>query len=226
MRANGGGTGTDVAVAGCATVAGAAGIYGATTTSHTGPIIAGVVAIFVALVTWYATDRRQSKALAAERQRFDRQLQAENERLRETLAHQQESRELEELRAVLDNATETLTAANIKTSSAVWNWRQLPFDPTSDRKSAVVASSGEAYDALMAAMASWYRVTLRLGDEHPVALTLRKAIDAIQELGRVTGLPEPTSDQQLDRLAGLEKARIERLGDFRTAAVKAVGSRL
>lgn len=76
-----GGSRTDVAVAGTATLAGAAGIYVATTTSESGPIIAGVVAIFVAVVTWYATDRRQARALAAERERFQRQLGRTSTRL-------------------------------------------------------------------------------------------------------------------------------------------------
>lgn len=50
------------------------GVYGTAQSNDDGPIIAGAVAIVVAFITWFATDRRQANALAAERERLDAQL--------------------------------------------------------------------------------------------------------------------------------------------------------
>ena len=69
---------------------------GASQSDSTGPVLAFVGAILVALVTWYATDRRQRTALA------------ERERLELQLAHQRHLHDVADLREVLSN---TLSAA-------------------------------------------------------------------------------------------------------------------
>jgi hypothetical protein len=81
------------------------GAYQATQASQASeatPYIAGVVAIAVALITWFATDRRQAKALAAERDRLQRQLDAEAERHRERLVHERQLANLDEVRETMD----------------------------------------------------------------------------------------------------------------------------
>jgi hypothetical protein len=102
--------GHDAAVAGGAIVGTGVGIAGATQSSQAGPIVAGVVAVIVALITWYATDKRQAKAIVAERERFQQQLDAEAERHRERLAHERDIANLEELRTALDDALKALAA--------------------------------------------------------------------------------------------------------------------
>jgi hypothetical protein len=51
----------------------------ASQSDKTAPILAFAGAILVALITWYATDRRQAAALAAEQQRLDAQLRHERD---------------------------------------------------------------------------------------------------------------------------------------------------
>ena len=124
----GNGGGGETAVVGGATAITTVGIVGASQSSQAGPIIAGVVAFVVALITWYATDKRQSKALAAEEQRqakaldaeqrrheatlaaenerWRRNLEAENERHSERLLHERRLANLDETRRVMDAVLE------------------------------------------------------------------------------------------------------------------------
>lgn len=64
---------------------------GASTTTNTAAYLAFAAAILVAVVTWYATDRRQRMALTAEERRVQRQL-----------AHERLLSDRQELRAFLD----------------------------------------------------------------------------------------------------------------------------
>jgi len=107
--ANGGEGGEDAGVAAGTCLIAGIGIYGATRTNQTGPIIAGVVAILVALLTWYATDKRQAKALAAERQRHQETLAGERERHRESLRA-----ERERLDARLDHERQVVDLADLR----------------------------------------------------------------------------------------------------------------
>jgi hypothetical protein len=78
-------------------VVAAGSAIGASQSDSTGPVLAFVGAILVALVTWYATDRRQRTALAAERERLALQL-----------SHQRHLHDVADLREVL---SDTLSAA-------------------------------------------------------------------------------------------------------------------
>jgi hypothetical protein len=220
---NGGAVGGDEGFGGLLVGGGAfvlvlGGVYQATQADQANeatPYIAGVVAIAVALITWFATDRRQAKALAAERERLD-----------ETLAEERAVRELEELRKVLDEAMDALAAANIGTARAVWDWKRLPTGVGAEERSALTTKVSDAYNALMDANAAWYRLTLRVGYEHPVAKSLRDVHDAILALVQEIELDRPPTDNEVDRLNELGDARAETLDRFRAAAVELVGSRL
>src|SRR5829696_8902888 len=100
MQMRDGGETALVAVGTC--VVGAGTAVGAGQTSNAGPILAFVGAITVALITWYATDKRQSKALEAERERLQDRLLDERRRHDDTLRHEERHQFIEEFRRVLD----------------------------------------------------------------------------------------------------------------------------
>jgi hypothetical protein len=229
MRAtNGtGGTGGDIGVAAGACVAGGAGIYGAAQTSQTGPIIAGVVALIVALVTWYATDRRQAKALEAENIRLERQLEAERERQAQVLKQDRETTELAELRRVLADATEKVLSANAQLYELRLAWDALPPNPSAAGVAQLQKMYSTAGASVIAVRLAWYTVTLRLGERHPVVWKL----DLVQgELGvehqEIGPLSAPPPAAQRTRLHQFDERRSTALKEFREAAFEAVGSRL
>jgi hypothetical protein len=170
--------------------------------------------------------RRQSEALVAEGKRLDKQLAAENERHHETLALERETRELEELRKVVDVAAETLTAATEKVIEAFKVWSALSPDSGPSEQATVGTRGDEARHAVVAANRSWYRVTLRLGAEHPLARTMDDIVTALSDLGMlITSSASPAGDQS-DRIRAIEASRLTALREFRKAAVDVVGSRL
>jgi hypothetical protein len=110
----------DIAVGGGSCALLVVAILGANQTDSTGPIIAGSVAIIVALVTWYATDKRQSKALAAEERRQIKTLEEERGRLTLQLEHDRELEDVKHLREFLDNAAELYEQSLRATTDAAW----------------------------------------------------------------------------------------------------------
>ena len=198
MRASDGhgASGGDVAVAGGATLAGAAGIYGATTTSQTGPIIAGVVAIFVALVTWYATDRRQSKALAAERDRLDA-----------TFNHE---------RALADVADVRLVAEAIMSSSnAVWFSSLELFGTDSDV---------EVVDRMKTAMLELQRaldaLRVRLPRDDVLVVAAYELLSILEEARKSAASGDRAAFDEYD------ESHMVAYRAFMDAAVAVIGSRL
>jgi hypothetical protein len=172
-----GGGGEDAAVAGGACIVAAGGIVGAAQTNQAGPIIAGVVAIVVALVTWYATDRRQSKALDADQDRQERALTAEQGRHEATLVgervrldrrleHEFQLADVMDLRTVLE-ASLAAADASFRTSVEV-----LLRDPVPDRlreeAMAVQKVLGHGTNALV----------LRLAEGHPVLAAHARLVEA------------------------------------------------
>jgi hypothetical protein len=168
--------------------------------------------------------QRQAEALVAERERLDKQLAAENERHRETLALERETRELEELRKVVDGAAGALTGATEKVIEAFKVWSALSPDSGPDERAAVGTRNDEARHAVVAADMSWYRVTLRLGAEHPLARTMHDIVTALTDLGML--IDRSPSDDQSERIKEIEDARFSALREFRKTAVEVVGSRL
>jgi hypothetical protein len=117
-------------------VAGGAAV-GATQVNNTPALLAFIGAIFVALITWYATDRRQARVIAADRERLEAQL-----------AHDRELNDLSELRTVLD---ETLAAIEIHVH------RLGRFHHARER----AMEAGERFDALAEGAEGVSRITER-----------------------------------------------------------------
>jgi hypothetical protein len=176
MRAtNGsGGTGGDIGVAATACAAGGAGIYGAAQTSQTGPIIAGVVAIIVALVTWYATDRRQAKAITAQSEQQARELEAEQERLVLQLSHERDLKQLDHLREFFDEAAAVFENA----LATARRYAKSVRDDTEMTEPIIVETGNAALDAAREMNVLQRRMGLRLPTDHPVYRAYDAASDA------------------------------------------------
>jgi hypothetical protein len=84
-------------------VAGAAA-GGASQAGSAGPYLTFAAAVLVALVTWFATDRRQARQLLAEEKRQAASLAADASRQARELAHDRKLRDLDHLRAALSAA--------------------------------------------------------------------------------------------------------------------------
>jgi hypothetical protein len=102
---------TDTAVVGGTVLIGVIAAVGASRSTDTGPILAFVGAILVALLTAYTAHKRQKVGLAAEAARLDQQLEAESERHRERLAHELRIADMTELRTILDEVLRLSYAA-------------------------------------------------------------------------------------------------------------------
>jgi hypothetical protein len=98
-------TGESVAVAGGTVVVVTVTVLGASATDDTGPILAFVGAVLVALIAAYTAGRRQARALAAESGRLAQQLE-----------HDREMADLADTRARFDDAAVALHDASVALS--------------------------------------------------------------------------------------------------------------
>lgn len=134
---------------------GAVGAVAVSGSSQTGPILAFVGVILVALLTAYFANRRQAD-----------QLNAEAERQRRQLAHDRQLHDLSELRGVLDEALE-----RAETASHAW----LDLYNLATRETVVQdryeASADAVEQATRRVSESVIRITVRGQDELAVALT-------------------------------------------------------
>src|SRR3712207_4053647 len=94
QRTKGGGEGDSAgpgaAIGGLIVLVAGGSALGASQTDRTGPVLAFAAAILVAVITWYATDRRQTAALAAEEKRQTDALAAEDKRHTDSLSAEAE----------------------------------------------------------------------------------------------------------------------------------------
>ena len=133
----GGDDGREIAVGALIVVViGGGSVLGAAQTSNTGPILAFIGALLVALITWFAADRRQRYSLAAEKARLDLQLSHERrlndvEHLRDLL-----DEAIAAYEAVLDKTTELLVRSQREDVDADTWWRL--FNAVGDAQYAVV----------------------------------------------------------------------------------------
>jgi hypothetical protein len=157
------GPGEAAAVGGSTVVLAAAVIVGANQTGNTGPILAFSGAVLVALVTWYAADRRQRAALREERNRLtdqhdhERRL-ADRADLRVALAAVLEADE-----AIHRHSTSVLRAEVAKPSEGALRVRER--------------SIGGLWNAAERFNAAASGVRIRLGESHGVS----QAIDDLDE---------------------------------------------
>lgn len=88
--------------------AGGASAFAASESSNAPSLLAFTGALLVALITWYATDRRQTAALMADDRRHRASLDAEQTRLALTLRHERDLNDRQRLRDFLDDAAAVL----------------------------------------------------------------------------------------------------------------------
>jgi hypothetical protein len=190
----------------------------ATQTDETGPVLAFSGAIVVAVITWVSSDRRQDRALVAERERQSAQL-----------THDRELADLADLRELLDEAARAFQRATEAGPSRSWLaetegsdvW--ATFSGTVDK---LMSSDGEL-DALIV------RLSVRLGREHVITASLVAAGRALREMASglawfTPGDPAYESDSSTERERIVE-AGIALFGyrrEFEAAVVRFAGSRL
>lgn len=160
----------------------------ANSTDHTGPILAFVGAILVALLTAYTADRRQRAALDAEDERQRTALNAEAQRLRARLDHERSMEDVRDLRRVVTdvlNDFDDLALTQIKMHELL-----KEDEPDEDEKAALELVVAEKLDCVIRATNG---LQVRLSDDdvilnaHPrlyrAYVKQRKAIDDRDDAG-------------------------------------------
>jgi hypothetical protein len=191
-----GGTGEEIAVVGAAAVVGGGTVVAAAPSDDTGPILAFVGALLVAVLTAYTANRRQSAALAAERERLDAQLQ-----------HDRELADTADLRTVLEEALEAgdemfeallgvaaaQTAMQDQDTTGPGQTKEKRGDAEQGDGDLVDHELREAFEKaqsdLAAGMGRWSRATnqlqIRLVDDDPILEAHPKIFRVLTELRRV-----------------------------------------
>jgi hypothetical protein len=176
-ESNSGGGGVDTGVlAGIGVLlVGAAGIVGAAHATRTtiGPIIAGSVAIVVAFITWYATDRRQKRELNAEWKRLAETQNAERHRHDNLLRHERQLADVADMRRVLEHALGTV---NMSWTAALDVYCLPAGDHASGELMQRIVKLEKDLDASIVAL------DLRLGSKHPVRTSFGTTLDALNHV--------------------------------------------
>ena len=137
-------------------------------------LVTALLAVVVALITARTTDRRQERQLEHEQRSVERQLASEAQRLVIRIRHERAVHDLEELRALLDEAVNAARALN-------------DHDVL---QSMIAASYGEkdANDAYfewapraMSAVTCTNRLQIRLGRQHPLSEGYRNAVTDLSD---------------------------------------------
>lgn len=173
----------------------AAGVTGALYLTGTDSFSAAFAAIAVALVTVWATDRRQEAQLAHDRRLHD----------------------LGELRAVLGSAGDSLFEAYQQVGTLEWHWSR----PAEDRK-AIDNARTAAFDAHTKAKADWVRLSIRLPASSPVPDSYYVALTSLETARKETHkarTPETTAGFETLKVEVIKQQSI-----FLEAARRLVGS--
>lgn len=160
--------------------------------SERGPILTFAAAVLVALITWYATDRRQERQIAAERQREAQRLRAERERLDRQLAAEREREDVQHLREFLDELArevELCAGAYTDASSALEELVKLrssgglgsEFERTVlEAESHVAGLRQQAQKVIIAGRERHRRAQLRLEPDHPLMAAHKAFLDLLE----------------------------------------------
>jgi hypothetical protein len=170
-------------------------------------LVTAAVALLVAAITALTTDRRQ-----------DRQLLHEEERFRAQLAHDRISRDLEELRAVADEAL----AAAVELAGPVYeDFLEATAPEGADSKGLAV----EWWALGAAALKQHARLELRLGTEHPVTKLYAEAVIGFQQAVQdfLSGVAAGRGTEARSRVA-MRKRYFAALDEFSAEALTVVGS--
>ena len=182
-----------VVVVGGGTVAAAAG------TSTAGPVLAFVGAILVALITWYATDRRQRRLIAADERRHRAELEAQERRHAAQLAHDRSLRDLDELRRFLDDAAEAFEAV-VRRVSELFRLKLVTDEhPDGDLGIRIFDLEKNDGDEFFHLLAVTRRMYLRFPPGHPISAAYEDAAHGlIDEHKALAETPYPiTRDSRL-----------------------------
>lgn len=185
-------------------------------------VLAPLSALLVALITARTTDDRQARALFDQREQLDQQISAENDRHSQGLALEREKHELEEIRRVLDGAVEAVmrTTDDVLAVKAAWSSLHHSGDGNIEW-TGLRADAGQSVSQLAG---FWYRVAMRLGEEHSASVALGEAVVAFREYLDSMRLDE-TRELRLQSMASAqERARTE-VTRFRHAAAREVAVR-
>jgi hypothetical protein len=206
-------TGESVAVAGGTVVVVTVAVLGASTTDDTGPILAFVGAVLVALIAAFTAGRRQARAL-----------KAESGRLAQQLEHDRELADLADTRALFDEAVVALQDADEvrhRATQAVFQHGQWTGEraPDAVQEVAVIATSLGPIRQ---------RLAVRFGDEHDAVRGVHAVQLALREVAHLLSLPPDHADVRESWTATQHAAK--RFEDTRAElvriAVRAVGARL
>ena len=233
----GGSSGADLAVGGGTTIVVLAGIAAGSQSSQAAPVIAGIVALAVALITWYATDRRQGAALAAEerrhqatleaeRERFTEQLKAESSRHEAVLRHQERQQDIDELRRILDNAAAVLAELNhdwLDFIRARWRVDSASEDPDV-AKAAYRTAREQLARTRRTLVDARYRASMRLGTQHEAVRALGKLEKLMREGVKTFPLDLNTDQRDVAMAKVRDEARLL-TNQFQAAASEEIGVR-
>ncbi|MGI9098542.1 MAG: hypothetical protein ACR2H2_08655 [Solirubrobacteraceae bacterium] len=179
----------------------------------------------MAIITWVSSDRRQERALVAER---ERQLAK--------LAHDRELADLTDLRALLDEAARVLHRGKVACPSVsrlidtedaeVWGEFHNTFEELLMARGQLEALS--------------VRLSVRLGREHEITAAFLAADDAVTEMAsglvwfRPPGVHADRDEFRNDTDSGAERERVAKARaalfrhrrEFETAVIAVAGSRI
>jgi hypothetical protein len=198
------GTGPGVGTGALIIVTGAGAAFGASKTDSAAPYLALTGALLVALITWYATDRRQAQMLRADERRQQRQLD-----------HDRALDDRQELRKFLDSVAETYEDLHHAFTQLIVVLRERPF-ATGGAIPKLDAMEASAHDGVTQGLLAVGRMGRRLGlrfpDDHGLLVALLSAagelnagLKSFSDLGR-----DPVS-----RLSEMERRAQNALDAFR-----------
>lgn len=182
---------------------------GASGVSNTAAYLTFAAAITVALITWYATDRRQAAALEAEERRQAAALNAEERRLAQQLAHDKELSDRAALRDFLDEIAGAYEELHLDYSRLSVGFQKaqdasLTDDQRQRFSDMAVDAEHKVTDGLLEVSRLTRRLALRYPTGHPI-------VQAISEgLGEIT--------EGLEELDAVHRDRVERSAAMATHA--------
>jgi hypothetical protein len=185
-------------------------------------VLAPLSALLAALITARTADDRQALALIDQREQLEKQIGAENARHSHGLALQREKHELEEIRRVLDGAVEAVmrTTDDVLAVKAAWSSSHHSHEGDTEW-SGLRADASQSVSHLAG---FWYRVAMRLGDEHSASVALGETVRAFRDYLDSMRLDE-TRELRSDSLASAEERVRTEVTRFRDAATSEVAVR-
>ena len=206
-------TGESVAVAGGTVVVVTVAVLGASATDDTGPILAFVGAVLVALIAAFTAGRRQKRALEAEAGRLAQQLD-----------HDREMADLADARALFDEAVVALHHADeirqqAREALIAHGYWTAERAPEASKDAATVATElGPIRE----------RIAVRFGDDHDAVRGIEAVQGALREVADLLSTRKDDADvtEGWEAIQEAAKRFQETRENFVRIAVRAAGVRL